>query len=89
MRLKPEALPRTISFPTISRKVLTQRLEQINKIEKAVRARLGDEIEYWDSKAWELNDAEKAGKPAIDSIPPKLRNVPTSFRPDSKRALPI
>lgn len=48
--------------PDHFRKVLTQRLEQINKIEKAVRARLGDEIEYWDSKAWELNDAEKAGK---------------------------
>lgn len=39
-----------------------RRLPEINKVEKEVRARLGKEINYWDGRAFELKEQEKAGK---------------------------
>lgn len=42
--------------------VRRQRIPQLNKTEKAVKDRLTAEIQYWDSKAWELKEKEQAGK---------------------------
>ena len=42
--------------------VKARRLPEIDKVEKEVRARLGKEINYWDGRAFELKEQEKAGK---------------------------
>lgn len=42
--------------------VRARRLAQIDKVEKAVEARLNDEIQYWYGKAWQLQEKEMAGK---------------------------
>ncbi len=42
--------------------VRARRLPEIQKIEQEVRARLKKEINYWDSRAFELQEEEKAGK---------------------------
>ncbi len=39
-----------------------RRLPEIDKVEQEVRARLKKEINYWDSRAFELKEEEKAGK---------------------------
>lgn len=49
-------------IPEQVRMVTDRRLAQVKKVEKAVKARLTAEINYWDSKAWELRDKEAAGK---------------------------
>ena len=42
--------------------VKARRLPEIAKIEQEVRARLQREINYWDSRAFELKEQERAGK---------------------------
>lgn len=42
--------------------VKARRLPEIDKVEQEVRARLKKEINYWDSRAFELKEEEKAGK---------------------------
>ena len=42
--------------------VRTRRLPEIKKVEQEVRARLKKEINYWDARAFELKEEEKAGK---------------------------
>jgi superfamily II DNA or RNA helicase len=42
--------------------VKARRLPEIDKVEREVRARLKKEINYWDSRAFELKEEEKAGK---------------------------
>jgi len=42
--------------------VKARRLPEIDKVEKEVKARLKKEINYWDSRAFELKEEEKAGK---------------------------
>lgn len=42
--------------------VKKRKLPEIDKVENEVRARLGKEINYWDSRAAELKEEEKAGK---------------------------
>jgi hypothetical protein len=42
--------------------VKARRLPEIEKVETEVRARLKKEINYWDSRAFELKEEEKAGK---------------------------
>lgn len=42
--------------------VRARRLPEIEKVEHEVRARLKKEINYWDSRAFELKEEEKAGK---------------------------
>jgi superfamily II DNA or RNA helicase len=42
--------------------VRARRLPEIEKVEREVRARLKKEINYWDSRAFELKEEEKAGK---------------------------
>jgi len=42
--------------------VKARRLPEIEKVEQEVRARLKKEINYWDSRAFELKEEEKAGK---------------------------
>ena len=42
--------------------VRTRRLPEIDKVEQEVRARLKKEINYWDSRAFELKEEERAGK---------------------------
>ena len=42
--------------------VKARRLPEIAKIEQEVRARLKKEINYWDSRAFELKEQERAGK---------------------------
>ncbi|TIX93552.1 DUF3883 domain-containing protein [Rhizobium sp. P44RR-XXIV] len=42
--------------------VRARRLPEIEKVENEVRARLKKEINYWDSRAFELKEEEKAGK---------------------------
>ena len=42
--------------------VKARRLPEIDKVEQEVRARLKKEINYWDARAFELKEAERAGK---------------------------
>jgi hypothetical protein len=42
--------------------VKARRLPEIEKVEQEVRARLKKEINYWDSRAFELKEEERAGK---------------------------
>jgi superfamily II DNA or RNA helicase len=42
--------------------VRNRRLSEIDKVEQEVRARLSKEINYWDSRALELQEDEKAGR---------------------------
>jgi hypothetical protein len=42
--------------------IKARRLPEIEKVEREVRARLKKEINYWDSRAFELKEEEKAGK---------------------------
>jgi superfamily II DNA or RNA helicase len=42
--------------------VKARRLPEIEKVEQEVRSRLKKEINYWDSRAFELKEEEKAGK---------------------------
>ena len=42
--------------------VRTRRLPEIDKVEQEVRSRLKKEINYWDSRAFELKEEEKAGR---------------------------
>lgn len=42
--------------------VKARRLPEIEKVEQEVHARLRKEINYWDSRAFELKEEEKAGK---------------------------
>jgi SNF2 family DNA or RNA helicase len=42
--------------------VKARRLPEIDKVEQEVRARLKKEINYWDNRAFELKEEEKAGK---------------------------
>ena len=42
--------------------VKSRRLPEIDKVEQEVRARLKKEINYWDSRAFELKEEERAGK---------------------------
>jgi len=42
--------------------VKSRRIEQIDKVEQQVKARLSKEIIYWDRRAQDLEDKERAGK---------------------------
>ena len=42
--------------------VKARRLPEVEKVEQEVRSRLKKEINYWDSRAFELKEEEKAGK---------------------------
>ncbi|MEZ5769782.1 MAG: helicase-related protein [Paracoccaceae bacterium] len=42
--------------------VKTRRLPEIDKVEREVKTRLQKEINYWDSRAFELKEEERAGK---------------------------
>ena len=42
--------------------VKTRRLPEIDKVEQEVKVRLMKEINYWDSRAFELREEERAGK---------------------------
>ena len=42
--------------------VRNRRLPEIDKVEQEVKARLKKEINYWDARAFELKEEEKAGK---------------------------
>lgn len=42
--------------------VKTRRIPEIEKVEREVKARLGKEINFWDSRASELREQERAGK---------------------------
>ena len=42
--------------------VKARRLPEIEKVEREVRARLTKEINYWDARAFELKEQERAGK---------------------------
>jgi superfamily II DNA or RNA helicase len=42
--------------------VKARRLPEIDKVEQEVKARLKKEINYWDSRAFELKEEEKAGR---------------------------
>ena len=48
--------------PAHLREVRERRLTQIEKVARAVDARLTDEANYWDGRAWDLEEMEKAGK---------------------------
>lgn len=54
--------------------VRARRLEQIRKVERAVKERLTEEIRYWDFRAGELEKKERAGqKPRLNSGNAKKR----------------
>lgn len=49
-------------IPTHIREVQERTFAQVDKVKRAVRTRLNAEIQYWDSRAWELKQREDAGK---------------------------
>ena len=49
-------------LPVSLKEVRNRRIPQVEKIERAVDARLTDEANYWDGRAWELEEKEKQGK---------------------------
>ena len=48
--------------PKHLKEVRGRRIPQIEKVERAVDARLTDEANYWDGRAWELEERERQGK---------------------------
>ena len=48
--------------PTHLAEVKTRRIPEIKKVEQEVKARLEKEINFWDGRAFELREQEKAGK---------------------------
>ena len=58
----------TVRFATVElaqhhvAEVKARRLPEIDKVEQEVRARLKKEINYWDSRTFELKEQERAGK---------------------------
>ncbi len=48
--------------PEHLKEVRGRRIPQIEKVERAVDARLTDEANYWDGRAWELEEKERQGK---------------------------
>lgn len=55
--------------PSYLNEVRVRRVAQVEKVERAVKARLNQEIEYWDRRAWELGEQEAAGKqPKMNSL---------------------
>ncbi len=66
--LTTELEKRAIRFATVElaqghvAEVKARRLPEIEKVEQEVRLRLKKEINYWDSRAFELKEEEKAGK---------------------------
>lgn len=48
--------------PAHLKEVRARRIPQVEKVERAVDARLTDEANYWDGRAWELEDEERRGK---------------------------
>jgi superfamily II DNA or RNA helicase len=59
---------RAVEFATVElaqghvAEVKARRLPEVDKVEQEVKARLRKEINYWDSRAFELKEEEKAGK---------------------------
>ena len=59
---------RVVKFATVElaqshvAEVKARRLPEIEKVEQEVKARLKKEINYWDSRAFELKEEERAGK---------------------------
>ena len=49
-------------LPVSLKEVRNRRIPQVEKIEQAVDARLTEEANYWDGRAWELEEKEKQGK---------------------------
>ena len=49
-------------IPRHVREVRQRTLARVEKTRKAVEARLKQEIQYWDGRAWELQERENAGK---------------------------
>lgn len=49
-------------LPVSLKEVRNRRIPQVEKIERAVDARLTEEANYWDGRAWELEEKEKQGK---------------------------
>lgn len=66
--LTSELEKRAVEFATVelaqahTAEVKARRLPEIDKVEREVTARLKKEINYWDSRAFELKEEEKAGK---------------------------
>lgn len=66
--LTSELEKRAVEFATVelaqvhTAEVKARRLPEIDKVEREVAARLKKEINYWDSRAFELKEEEKAGK---------------------------
>lgn len=66
--LTSELEKRAVEFATVelaqahTAEVKARRLPEIDKVEQEVTARLKKEINYWDSRAFELKEEEKAGK---------------------------
>ncbi|SEO85360.1 protein NO VEIN domain-containing protein [Aquisalimonas asiatica] len=68
--------------------VRSRRLPEIDKVETEVTARLKQEIVYWDNRALQLRDAEKAGKPGgrLNASQAEARANDLSERLEGRRA---
>ena len=65
--------------PTHLAEVRESRLPHIRKVETAVNARLLDEANYWDGRAWDLDEKERQGKKT------KLSSINARRRADELR----
>mgnify|MGYP000550373578 CR=1 FL=1 len=65
-------------LPVSLKEVRNRRIPQIEKIERAVDARLTDEANYWDGRAWELEEkkARQEDTPELSECsPPRRRSA--------------
>ncbi|WP_121632045.1 helicase-related protein [Tropicibacter alexandrii] len=66
--LRTDLEKKVVQFATVElaqahvSEVRARRVPEIDKVEQEVKARLKKEINYWDSRAFELKEQEKAGK---------------------------
>lgn len=73
--------------PAHLREVRERRLPHIRKVETAVNARLMDEANFWDGRAWELEEKERQGKKTkLSSINARRRADELRERRDTRLA---
>ena len=71
-------------LPVSLKEVRNRRIPQVEKIERAVDARLTEEANYWDGRAWELEEKEKQGKKTRQS---SLNGPPRAYELRDRRQM--
>ena len=80
------AMPSRMLCPSIWPKCAARKLELLDKTEAAVKDRLTKEINYWDFRAEQLKQQERAGKANARLNSGEARKRADDYRPDCKSA---